>query len=139
MDCRRELFPRQLGISFGHAAVLKRKVVHRVTGGLMPAPNPESTESAIAIVKHHRFGRGDGDLTMWVHGESKPDPLLENNGPEPAGITDRGEELAEPEAVATSPYRSKNPVPVCCGFDSVRLVLTAGLARALATLSRSCL
>src|SRR5262245_52146970 len=26
--------------------------------------------------------------------------------------------LVEPEAVATSPYRIKSPVPVCCGFDS---------------------
>src|ERR1043166_3918616 len=28
-------------------------------------------------------------------------------------------ELVEPEVVATSPYRFKRPVPVCCGFDSV--------------------
>src|SRR2546423_7709590 len=30
-----------------------------------------------------------------------------------------GNELVEPEVVATSPYRIKSPVPVCCGFDSV--------------------
>ena len=35
-----------------------------------------------------------------------------------AGYTTR-QELVEPEVVATSPYRIKSPVPVCCGFDSV--------------------
>ena len=39
----------------------------------------------------------------------------------------------EPEVVATSPYRIKSPVPVCCGFDSMKLVLAAGFAPALAT------
>src|SRR5947208_14501366 len=33
--------------------------------------------------------------------------------------------LVEPEVVATSPYRIKNPVPVCCGFDSVKLACQA--------------
>jgi len=47
--------------------------------------------------------------------------------------------LVEPEVVATSPYRIKSPVPVCCGFDSMKLVLAAGFAPALATLSTSCL
>jgi len=47
--------------------------------------------------------------------------------------------MVEPEVVATSPNRIKSPVPVCCGFDSVELVLAAGLAPALATLSTSCL
>ena len=47
--------------------------------------------------------------------------------------------MVEPEVVATSPYRIKSPVPVCCGFDSVELVLAAGLAPALATFSTSCL
>src|SRR5437773_4500832 len=37
-------------------------------------------------------------------------------------------ELVEPEVVATSPYRVKNPVPVCCGFDSLKLVGERGLA-----------
>src|SRR5574342_106984 len=32
-----------------------------------------------------------------------------------------GKELVEPEVVATSPYRIKSPVPVCCGFDSVNI------------------
>lgn len=27
--------------------------------------------------------------------------------------------LVEPEVVATSPYRIKSPVPVCCGLDSL--------------------
>jgi len=26
----------------------------------------------------------------------------------------------EPEVVATSPYRIKSPVPVCCGFSSLK-------------------
>jgi len=50
----------------------------------------------------------------------------------------------EPEVVATSPYRSKSPVPVYCGLDSLiwlaeqklserRLALATGLAPALAT------
>ena len=26
--------------------------------------------------------------------------------------------MVEPEVVATSPYRIKSPVPVCCGFSS---------------------
>lgn len=47
--------------------------------------------------------------------------------------------MVEPEVVATSPYRIKSPVPVCCGFDSVKMVLAAGIAPALATFSTSCL
>src|SRR5207237_5392439 len=39
-----------------------------------------------------------------------------------------GNELVEPEVVATSPYRIKSPVPVCCGFDSLKLVGERGLA-----------
>ncbi len=45
----------------------------------------------------------------------------------------------EPEVVATSPYPGKSRVPVCCGFDSLKLVLAAGFAPALATFSTSCL
>ena len=45
----------------------------------------------------------------------------------------------EPEVVATSPYPGKSRVPVCCGFDSLKLVLAAGLAPALTTFSTSCL
>ena len=45
----------------------------------------------------------------------------------------------EPEVVATSPYPVKSRVPVCCGFDSLKLVLAAGLAPALTTFSTSCL
>ena len=45
----------------------------------------------------------------------------------------------EPEVVATSPYPGKSRVPVCCGFDSLKLVLAAGVAPALATFSTSCL
>ena len=37
-----------------------------------------------------------------------------------AAVTPRGNGLVEPEVVATSPYRIKSPVPVCCGFDSVK-------------------
>src|SRR5436309_4307775 len=48
-----------------------------------------------------------------------------------------GRRLVEPEVVATSPNRIKSPVPVCCGFDSMKLVLAAGFAPALATLSTS--
>ena len=33
-----------------------------------------------------------------------------------------GDELVEPEVVATAPYRIKSPVPVCCGLDSLKLV-----------------
>ena len=62
-----------------------------------------------------------------------------------------GNEMVEPEVVATSPNRIKSPVPVYCGFSSLkmvrakpklderRLVLAAGFAPALATLSTSCL
>lgn len=49
------------------------------------------------------------------------------------------QKLVEPEVVATSPYRIKSPVPVCCGFDSLKMVLATGVAPALATLSTSCL
>jgi hypothetical protein len=31
----------------------------------------------------------------------------------------------EPEVVATSPFRIKSPVPVCCGFDSLKLACHA--------------
>jgi hypothetical protein len=54
-------------------------------------------------------------------------------------VTPRGSELVEPEVVATSPYRIKSPVPVCCGFGSVKMVLATGVAPALATPSTSCL
>ena len=47
--------------------------------------------------------------------------------------------MVEPEVVATSPNRIKSPVPVCCGFGSVRMVLATGVAPALATFSTSCL
>ena len=50
-----------------------------------------------------------------------------------------GNELVEPEVVATSPYRIKSPVPVCCGFSSRKVVPAAGFAPALATFSTSCL
>ena len=43
----------------------------------------------------------------------------------------------EPEVVATSPYPGKSRVPVCCGFDSLKLVFAAGVAPALATFSTS--
>jgi len=29
--------------------------------------------------------------------------------------------MVEPEVVATSPYRFKRPVPVCCGFGSLKV------------------
>src|SRR4029077_20911586 len=45
--------------------------------------------------------------------------------------------LVEPEVVATSPYRIKSPVPVCCGFDSLKLVGERGLAPPRLTDSRS--
>src|SRR5438552_6807316 len=38
-----------------------------------------------------------------------------------------GKELVEPEVVATSPCRIKSPVPVCCGFDSLKLVGERGV------------
>ena len=50
-----------------------------------------------------------------------------------------GNELVEPEVVATSPCPGKSRVPVCCGFDSLKLVLAAGVAPALTTFSTSCL
>jgi hypothetical protein len=33
----------------------------------------------------------------------------------------------EPEVVATSPYPGKSRVPVCCGFDSMKLVGERGV------------
>ena len=33
-------------------------------------------------------------------------------------LDDPAIELVEPEVVATSPFRIKSPVPVCCGFSS---------------------
>src|SRR5579883_2809264 len=56
-----------------------------------------------------------------------------------AAVTPRGNEMVEPEVVATSPNRIKSPVPVYCGFSSAKMVLAAGLTPALATLSTSCL
>ena len=47
--------------------------------------------------------------------------------------------LVEPEVVATSPYPGKNRMPVCCGFDSMNLVLVVRFALTLATFSTSCL
>jgi len=35
--------------------------------------------------------------------------------------------LVEPEVVATSPNRIKSPVPVCCGFDSLKRCSRQGL------------
>src|SRR5881409_3526698 len=48
-----------------------------------------------------------------------------------------GNELVEPEVVPTSPGRIKSPVPVCCGFDSLKLVGERGLAPPRLTDSRS--
>src|SRR5437016_2617720 len=36
-----------------------------------------------------------------------------------------GRRLVETDVVATSPYRIKSPVPVCCGFDSLKLARRA--------------
>jgi hypothetical protein len=47
-----------------------------------------------------------------------------------------GNELVEPEVVATSPYRIKSPVPVCCGFDSVKLVGAESAALSASRMSR---
>jgi len=41
--------------------------------------------------------------------------------------------VVEPEVVATSPYRIKSPVPVCCGISSRKLVLAAGCLRTATT------
>ena len=40
-----------------------------------------------------------------------------------------GNEMVEPEVVATSPNRIKSPVPVYGGFSSRKVVLAAGFAR----------
>src|SRR6187397_154568 len=56
-----------------------------------------------------------------------------------AAVTPRGNELVEPEVVAPSPYPGKNRMPVCCGFDSMNLVLVVRFALTLTTLSTSCL
>ena len=45
----------------------------------------------------------------------------------------------EPEVVATSPNRIKSPVPVYCGFDSLKMVLAIRFTLTLATFSTSCL
>jgi hypothetical protein len=37
--------------------------------------------------------------------------------------------MVEPEVVATSPYRIKSPVPVCCGFSSRKVVLAVPMHR----------
>ena len=47
----------------------------------------------------------------------------------PRRVEARGARLVESEVVATSPYRIKSPVPVCCGFDSMKLVLATGCLR----------
>lgn len=49
---------------------------------------------------------------------SKPDMLL---------LHHEAIELVEPEVVATSPYPGKSRVPVCCGFDSVKMVGERGV------------
>src|SRR5438094_181894 len=65
---------------------------------------------------HYRAGRSStsklaaGDGLAPPQSPSKGDVLL---------IRRPGNELVESEVVATSPYRIKSPVPVCCGFDSV--------------------
>ena len=45
-------------------------------------------------------------------------------------------QMVEPEVVATSPYRIKSPVPVCCGFDSLKLACQAVACRAQCELVR---
>ena len=49
-----------------------------------------------------------------------------------AAVTPRGNELVEPEVVATSPYPGKSRVPVCCGFDSLKLACRAEAQQAKA-------
>ena len=75
----------------------------------------------------------DGWINGGTGGERMP---YQSNNP---SIHQSISEMVEPEVVATSPNRIKSPVPVSCGFSSLKMVLTAGFAPALATLSTSCL
>ena len=83
------------------------------------------------ILFHHRAEIGCRGWTRTT--------ILAFKGRCPA-IRRPGKKLVEPEVVATSPCRIKSPMPVYCGFSSLEhLVLAAGAAPALATLSTSCL
>ena len=64
------------------------------------------------ILFHHRAKLAAGDGFAPPQSPSKGDVLL---------VRRPGKELVEPEVVATSPCRIKSPMPVCCGFDSVKM------------------
>jgi hypothetical protein len=81
-----------------------------------------------AILFHHRAEFG---CLAWIR--TKTNGVKARH----AAVTPRDKDLVEPEVVATSPYRIKSPVPVCCGFDSLKLVGERGLAPPRLTDSRS--
>src|ERR1051325_10309643 len=89
------------------------------------APSPPISETGALLIMQRGNGRPERfcPSDFWV--QARRD-----------SISPRGKELVEPEVVATSPYRIKSPVPVCCGFDSLKLVGERGLAPPRLTDSR---
>ena len=80
------------------------------------------------ILFHHRAEIGCGRWIRTIDFAFKERRVADYSIPQ---------RLVEPEVVATSPYRIKSPVPVCCGFDSLKMVGERGLAPPRLTDSRS--
>ena len=111
---------------------------HRAIGARLCRPRSAAARHALAFSNFPRCG--------WSSTQPRSERLAAGNGFAPLTslsksdellITPSRSELVEPEVVATSPYRIKSPVPVCCGFDSLKLVGERGLAPPRLTDSRS--
>ena len=57
LDGRFELLARQFRKAGRDGGILKREIINAVAGGVLPAPNPERAEIAIAVKNHQRPGR----------------------------------------------------------------------------------
>src|SRR5258706_8784531 len=62
-----ESLARQFGKACGHDWVLKRKVIHALARGDLPAPDPEPAEIAIAVKNHQRLRRRRSHLNIGFH------------------------------------------------------------------------
>ena len=62
-----ELFGRNFRELLRDARVLRRKIIHGVTGHLLPAPDPERAEIAITVKNHERFWRRRGNADAAGH------------------------------------------------------------------------
>ena len=58
---------RQLRKSSRSALILKREIIHLLTGNLLPAPDPEATKGAFSVVNDQWFSRWQGQVEGEFH------------------------------------------------------------------------